>query len=45
VGGSFIDTANLYTNGSSELFLGEFLQGRREEAKAFLSKRKGALLI
>src|SRR6266498_4097850 len=24
-GGNFIDTANLYTNGTSECFLGEFL--------------------
>jgi aryl-alcohol dehydrogenase-like predicted oxidoreductase len=30
-GGNFIDTANLYTNGSSERLLGEFLQGHREE--------------
>ena len=30
VGGNFIDTANLYTNGSSELFLGEFMEGHRE---------------
>jgi aryl-alcohol dehydrogenase-like predicted oxidoreductase len=29
-GGNFIDTANLYTNGTSETLLGEFLQGRRE---------------
>ncbi len=29
-GGNFIDTANIYTNGSSERFLGEFLQGRRD---------------
>jgi aryl-alcohol dehydrogenase-like predicted oxidoreductase len=29
-GGNFVDTANLYTNGTSETFLGEFLQGRRE---------------
>ena len=29
-GGNFVDTANLYTNGTSESFLGEFLQGRRE---------------
>jgi len=27
-GGNFIDTANVYTNGTSETFLGEFLQGR-----------------
>src|ERR1017187_9085675 len=30
VGGNFIDTANLYTNGSSESFLGEFMQGHRQ---------------
>lgn len=29
-GGNFVDTANLYTNGTSEAFLGEFLEGRRE---------------
>ena len=29
-GGNFVDTANLYTNGTSETFLGEFVQGRRE---------------
>jgi aryl-alcohol dehydrogenase-like predicted oxidoreductase len=29
-GGNFIDTANLYTNGTSELFLGEFMEGHRE---------------
>ncbi len=29
-GGNFIDTANVYTNGSSESFLGEMLQQRRE---------------
>lgn len=28
-GGNFIDTANLYTNGASETFLGEFMQGHR----------------
>lgn len=30
-GGNFIDTADAYTAGSSERFLGELLQGRREE--------------
>jgi len=25
--GNFIDTANIYTNGTSESFLGEFMQG------------------
>jgi len=29
-GGNFLDTANLYTNGSSESFLGEFLQDQRQ---------------
>jgi aryl-alcohol dehydrogenase-like predicted oxidoreductase len=28
-GGNFIDTANLYTNGVSESFLGEFMKGHR----------------
>jgi aryl-alcohol dehydrogenase-like predicted oxidoreductase len=30
-GGNFIDTANLYTNGTSERFLGEFMAGHRGE--------------
>ncbi|MDI3408092.1 aldo/keto reductase [Streptomyces cavernicola] len=29
-GGNFIDTANIYTGGNSELILGELLEGRRE---------------
>jgi aryl-alcohol dehydrogenase-like predicted oxidoreductase len=29
-GGNFIDTANIYTNGTSELFLGEFMEGHRQ---------------
>jgi aryl-alcohol dehydrogenase-like predicted oxidoreductase len=29
-GGNFIDTANIYTNGSSEEFLGQLLQDRRD---------------
>src|SRR6202166_4940037 len=29
-GGNFIDTANFYTNGTSEKFLGEFMHGHRE---------------
>jgi aryl-alcohol dehydrogenase-like predicted oxidoreductase len=29
-GGNFINTANVYTNGSSESFLGEFMEGHRE---------------
>jgi len=30
-GGNFIDTANVYTNGSSEKLVGEFMAGHREE--------------
>lgn len=30
-GGNFIDTANIYTNGSSEKLVGEFVTGHREE--------------
>jgi len=29
-GGNFVDTANVYTNGSSESFLGEFMEGCRQ---------------
>jgi aryl-alcohol dehydrogenase-like predicted oxidoreductase len=29
-GGNFIDTANFYTNGTSETFLGEFMKDRRQ---------------
>ncbi len=29
-GGNFIDTANLYTNGTSETFLGEFMRDHRD---------------
>jgi len=29
-GGNFIDTANQYTNGTSETFLGEFMKGHRK---------------
>src|SRR5215471_11007841 len=29
-GGNFIDTDNLYTNGTSESFLGEFMEGHRQ---------------
>ena len=30
-GGNFIDTANVYTNGSSERLVGEFAQGKRDQ--------------
>src|SRR5580700_10044152 len=29
-GGNFIDTANIYTNGTSETHLGEFMEGHRQ---------------
>ena len=29
-GGNFVDTANVYTNGASESFLGEFMDGHRQ---------------
>ena len=29
-GGNFIDTANFYTNGTSESFLGEFMKDHRQ---------------
>ena len=29
-GGNFIDTANIYTNGTSESFLGDFMHGHRD---------------
>jgi len=29
-GGNFLDTANIYTNGTSESFLGEFTEGHRQ---------------
>ena len=29
-GGNFIDTANMYTNGTSEVFVGDFIHDRRE---------------
>lgn len=29
-GGNFVDTANIYTNGTSESFLGEFMEGHRQ---------------
>ncbi len=44
-GGNFIDTANRYTDGTSEAFLGEFLEGRRDQVvlatKYTLSMRRG----
>ena len=33
-GGNFIDTANVYTNGTSESFLGEFMKGHRQSVMA-----------
>jgi aryl-alcohol dehydrogenase-like predicted oxidoreductase len=38
-GGNFIDTANFYTNGTSERFMGEFIQGHRESQMPCLSSK------
>lgn len=44
-GGNFVDTANRYTGGTSETFLGEFARGRRDRlviaTKYTLSTREG----
>jgi len=44
-GGNFIDTANAYTNGTSERFIGEFVEGRRDRmviaTKYTMSTRAG----
>ncbi len=34
-GGNFIDTANFYTNGTSESFLGEFMKGHRQSVVTY----------
>ncbi|MCU1338668.1 MAG: putative oxidoreductase, aryl-alcohol dehydrogenase like protein [Bryobacterales bacterium] len=41
-GGNFIDTANFYTNGTSESFLGEFMQGHRQSVvmEGFMTERQ-----
>jgi aryl-alcohol dehydrogenase-like predicted oxidoreductase len=41
-GGNFIDTANLYTNGASESFLGEFMQGHRQSVVLATKYTNGA---
>jgi aryl-alcohol dehydrogenase-like predicted oxidoreductase len=33
-GGDFIDSANFYTGGTSEKFVGEFIQGHRENRRS-----------
>jgi aryl-alcohol dehydrogenase-like predicted oxidoreductase len=38
-GGNFIDTANIYTNGSSESYLGQILQNRRDSLPQTLRDR------
>ncbi|MCB0855733.1 MAG: aldo/keto reductase, partial [Bacteroidetes bacterium] len=44
-GGNFIDTANYYTAGTSEEWIGDFMQGKREEivlaTKYSLTMREG----
>ncbi|MCZ6504236.1 MAG: aldo/keto reductase [Gammaproteobacteria bacterium] len=41
-GGNFIDTANVYNRGTSELFLGDFLKGDRERV-VLATKYTGAM--
>lgn len=41
-GGNFIDTANVYNRGTSEIFLGEFLKGDRERV-VLATKYTGAM--
>jgi aryl-alcohol dehydrogenase-like predicted oxidoreductase len=41
-GGNFIDTANIYTNGTSERLVGEFVKGHRESV-ALATKFSNAL--
>jgi aryl-alcohol dehydrogenase-like predicted oxidoreductase len=38
-GGNFIDTANIYTNGSSETFLGQMMANRRDSLSGTLRDR------
>jgi aryl-alcohol dehydrogenase-like predicted oxidoreductase len=38
-GGNFIDTANVYTNGSSESFLGQMIEKRRDSLLGTLRER------
>jgi aryl-alcohol dehydrogenase-like predicted oxidoreductase len=40
-GGNFVDTANVYTNGTSETLLGEFMSGHRESV-VLATKYSGA---
>jgi predicted oxidoreductase len=42
-GGNFIDTANFYTNGTSEKFLGEFMQGVHAAQEQALARMYGLL--
>jgi hypothetical protein len=43
-GGNFYDTANVYTEGDSERFLGEFISGIRSEA-VVATKVRNVLLL
>ena len=42
-GGNFVDIANIYTNGTSESFLGEFLKdiARRDPRNEIYKRRSG----
>lgn len=48
-GGNFLDTANIYTNGTSEKYLGEFIRGQREKwvlaTKYSLNNQDGAVTV
>jgi aryl-alcohol dehydrogenase-like predicted oxidoreductase len=41
-GGNFLDTANFNTNGTSERFVGEFIQGHRESVVLATKYSNGA---
>src|SRR4030095_13422960 len=44
-GGNFIDTANVYTNGTSERFVGEFIHGHRHRACTYRDVMKSRLAL
>src|SRR3546814_7631450 len=44
-GGNFIDTANRYTDGTSERFIGEFAANRRERSEEHTSELQSLMRI
>jgi aryl-alcohol dehydrogenase-like predicted oxidoreductase len=42
-GGNFIDTANFYTGGTSERFVGEFIQGHPTPRQAMILTRRAII--